>query len=128
MFYYLLFTYLLLGHTEKECNINEEIQTEKTKKIKKRKVTDEKVMINNIKKKKIDDSREFENEKKTSITKSIKKSSNKLEIKKKKEKTTEVKLKTLKKPKLLKISKKVNLHNQSNGIVNTKKKVKKQET
>lgn len=119
---------LFIGHTEKECNINEEIQTEKTKKIKKRKVIDEKVMINNIKKKKIDDPREFESEKKTSITKNIKKTSNKLEIKKKK-KITELKLKTSKKPKnLLKISKKVKLHNQSNGIVNTKKKVKKQET
>lgn len=79
-------------------------------------------MINNIKKKKIDDSQEFENENQTSITKSIKKTSNKLDIKKKKEKITELKLKTLKKPKLLKISKKVKLHNQSNGIVNTKKK------
>lgn len=119
---------LFIGHTEKECNINEEIQTEKPKKIKKRKIIDEKIMINNIKKKKIDDPREFENEKKTSITKNIKKTSNKLEIKKKKEKITELKLKTLKKPKLLKISKKVKLHNQSNGIVNSKKKVKKQET
>lgn len=43
-------------------------------------------MINDIKKKKIDDSQEFENEKQTSITKNIKKTSNKLEIKKKKKK------------------------------------------
>ena len=34
-------------------------------------------MINNIKKKKIDDSQEFENENQTSITKSIKKTSKK---------------------------------------------------
>lgn len=117
-----------IGHTEKECNINEEIQTEKIKKIKKRKVINEKVMINDIKKKKIDDSQEFENVKQTSITKNIKKTSNKLEIKKKKEKIIELKLKTLKKPKPLKINKKMKLHDQSNGIVNTKKKVKKQET
>lgn len=84
-------------------------------------------MINDIKKKKIDDS-EFENEKQTSITKNVKKTSNKLEIKKKKEKIIELKLKTLKKPKPLRINKKMKLHNQSNGIVNTKKKVKKQET
>lgn len=85
-------------------------------------------MINDIKKKKIDDSQEFENEKQTSITKNVKKTSNKLEIKKKKEKIIELKLKTLKKPKPLRINKKMKLHNQSNGIVNTKKKVKKQET
>ncbi|OAD59919.1 Zinc finger CCHC domain-containing protein 4 [Eufriesea mexicana] len=120
------------GHTEKECDVDEEIDinTTKAKIVKKRKTSNKKANINNAKKRKIGDSCvSEEDEKNISISKNTTKVSKKLEKKGKKQKISpELKVKTLKKPHLLKMQKNIKLHDQSNGIVNTKKKLRKQQT
>ncbi|CAL7937905.1 unnamed protein product [Xylocopa violacea] len=121
-----------LGHTEKECDTNKETHTNitKTKKVKKRKAGVVKEMIKNVKKRKVDDSRESNEEQaNVSVIKNSKKSPDKLKKKGKNKKiASEVKVKTLKKTRQLKMHKKMKLHNQSNGNVNTKKKAKKKQT
>ncbi|XP_043265568.1 rRNA N6-adenosine-methyltransferase ZCCHC4 [Colletes gigas] len=89
------------GHAEKECNVDQDSLEDvtKTKKIKKRKASNDKETIIKKKKRKVDNSvkdnakTESESSKKTSIVRK---------------------------------SKKINLHAVSNGITNTKRKVKRQ--
>ncbi|XP_076759047.1 rRNA N(6)-adenosine-methyltransferase ZCCHC4 [Xylocopa sonorina] len=110
-----------LGHTEKECDANREKHT-KMKKAKKRKASAEKEMIKSVKKRKVDDSRES-NEEQTNA--SVIKSSSKAPetLKKKgtnKKITSKHKVKTLKNPRQLKMRSKMKLRKQTNGSVNTK--------
>lgn len=121
---YTKFILLRLGHTEKECDMNKEIHADsmKIERIKKRKTSNEKGTINNVKRKKVDDLSVSEGKKREPTIK-IKKSSKKLESNLTKEKVTS-KLK-VKKPQHLKVHKKIKLRNKLNGVVNTKKKAKK---
>lgn len=112
-----------IDHTEKECDINEEIHVDamRIKKVKKRKTNDEKGTIS-VKRKKVDNL-SVSKGKKGEPTIKVKKASKRLESNLIKEKVTS-KLE-VKKPQHLKIYKKIKLRNKLNGVVNTKKKTKK---
>lgn len=121
---------LFVGHTEKECAPDPEemhINATKIKSIKKRKTNDEKEMANNVKKGRVvDPQKDNKEEEKPVAVKVIKKSTTKLEKEGRKSKLmSKLKVKTLNKPRLLKMHKKMQLNNKTNGIVKTRKKTKK---
>ncbi|CAK9824439.1 rRNA N6-adenosine-methyltransferase ZCCHC4 [Anthophora retusa] len=118
-----------LGHTEKECDIDEKahINVAKIKKVKKRKASD-KEEVSNVKKRKLQDAGEPDEKlEEISVVKSTKKPLKKLQKKGKKQKVASElkvkKLRKLQKPQALKVHKKIKL----NGFVNTKKKTRKQQ-
>lgn len=123
---------LFVGHTEKECDTSEEIHADtvaETKKTEKRKASDEKEVINNVKKKKVNDSPESGEKKKEPIIENIKKAAESSEKKGTKRKvTTEFEVKASK-SQLLKMHKKIKkLQSKPNGVVSRKKRTKKQQT